>query len=268
MHHLYSIILSNNQFTGPLPHDWFTSGRHLQAINLRRNRLIGSLPAAVGNLRDLKYLELGGNRLTGSLPTELGLLKSLTYLDISENEIQGEIPESIGNSNNSHLLRLWLHRNSLVGSIPSNIGKHLINLSELSLHTNPRLTGNIPDTIYNLSKLESLDLHDCDFSGTISSRIGNLGGTLVAFLVAHNKFHGTIPSEFANLSSLLEARLEGNDFTGAVPAGICSFQNKEILSDFGADCASDDGYIKLNCSCCTLCCQPGGSKCLPTSSGA
>ncbi|TGG87743.1 MAG: hypothetical protein ERJ69_00420, partial [Aphanocapsa feldmannii 288cV] len=46
------------------------SGR-VTRLNLSRNQLTGSIPAALANLKNLKALNLSGNQLTGSIPAAL-----------------------------------------------------------------------------------------------------------------------------------------------------------------------------------------------------
>lgn len=56
------------------------------------------------------------------------------------------------------------------------------------------MTGIIPDSLYNLTKLRVLYLHSNLFSGTISEEIGNLK-KLKALNLAYNSFSGTLPTE-------------------------------------------------------------------------
>ena len=44
------------------------------------NKLQGTIPTEIGNLRNLEILEVGNNRFTGTIPTEAGLISD--YLKI------------------------------------------------------------------------------------------------------------------------------------------------------------------------------------------
>ncbi len=75
------------------------TAKGVTALNLRptsSNRLLGTLPAAIGSLSELTTLDLGNNRMTGSLPTQLGSLTKLTSLDISNNRMSGSLPTQLG----------------------------------------------------------------------------------------------------------------------------------------------------------------------------
>lgn len=151
------------------------------------------------------------------------------------------------------------------GTLPPAIGK-LSNLEDLKVSTN-MLTGTLPDSIYSLSHLQYLEVNNNLLQGTISSKIGQFGYKLDILDLSYNKFSGTIPTEFLLLSEMGVIGLEGNDITGEVPSDYCVYEGNrqsEILAEFRADCfPDDDGYIKLKCTCCTHCCLPDGTGCLP-----
>ena len=78
----------------------------------------------------------------------------------------GSLP-SIGLLAYSNLEVLWLDRNGISGSLPTQLGA-LINLSQLDLGRN-QLRGRIPQIVASLPNLKDLDLHKNLFSGTIPS---------------------------------------------------------------------------------------------------
>jgi len=267
-----SIRLSNQKFEGSVPDGWW-EGRQLQVLDVGHNELTGTIGPRIANLRDLKTLKVGGNKIGGSLPPEIGALDNLSQLDVSNNNLTGAIPRTV--SNWKSIKRLDMSLNKLQGTIPEELLSP--GLLSLSLHTNAGLGGELPESLYALTNLYSLELQNCNFAGTLSSKIANLGPGLETLLLSDNQFWGPIPTEFAALADLSRVWLHGNSFTGIVPERWCADRNVAMsgtgLYDIDddddlviADCQpAADGYIELQCSCCTTCCKPGGRVCLPNS---
>ena len=116
-------------------------------LNLIDNRLIGTIPASVGNLTKLKKLVGYENRWDGPIPSSLGNLTNLEVLALQgvaeeapEYQLTGAIPASLGRLTNLRLLDLKY--NGLTGAIPTSLG-NLSNLTELVLAFN-QLSGTIP----------------------------------------------------------------------------------------------------------------------------
>ncbi len=217
---LWDLDLSGNDLSGEIPPD-------LGAINgfkinpntivgltkliLANNRLSGSIPVELRNQDDLRVLDLSNNNLSGSIPHWLGGFFSLWELNLSHNELSGSILPEFANLGN--LSQLDLSHNDLTGSIPPELGLGRLNdLSQLDLSHN-RLSGHIPPELGlgNLRHLEVLNL-------------------------AHNDLNGDIPLELANLSRLKELYLQGNEFTGCVPAAL-SREDLTVISDGLEFCA-------------------------------
>ncbi len=108
----------------------------LRRLHLGYNQLSGRIPPALGNLARLEVLSLFVNRLTGAIPAELGNLARLGTLDFAWNRLTGAIPPELGNL--AQLRILQLQQNQLTGAIPPGLAD--LPLSELSLSQND-LTG-------------------------------------------------------------------------------------------------------------------------------
>ncbi len=65
------LYLSNNLFTGTIPHRFGSAAPVLQQIYLHGNSLTGTLPSALADLGNLEILFIDNNKLTGTVPTEL-----------------------------------------------------------------------------------------------------------------------------------------------------------------------------------------------------
>lgn len=140
--------------------------------------------------------------ISGVIPKDIGNLDKLEDLALGINYLRGTIPISIFNI--STLTRLYLGTNSLSGMLQSYLGRVTPNLRILELEQN-ELTGEIPNSISNASKLSMLDLQV-------------------------NKISGAIPCVLGNLTSLLEIDLHGNNLNGLIPTGINKLQSLQLLS--------------------------------------
>ena len=134
-------------------------------LDLSRNLLIGSIPAELGSLSNLKSLRMSGNNLGGSIPIELGNLTALTNLELHDNNLSGSIPTEVGKL--SKLTWLEISRNNLSGSIPVELSK-LTNLTVLALSHN-ELTGPFPWWLKELDGLQILQVSGNQFTGCVSA---------------------------------------------------------------------------------------------------
>ncbi len=102
--------------------------------------------------------------------------------------------------------------------------------------TGNRFTGEFPEWIYNLPGLNLLDL-ELALSGTVDGQ-RFLATDLQLVNLAGNAFHGSLP-DFKFRDSLGEAintglvnlRLDGNAFTGPIPAGYSAFADGRAVKD-------------------------------------
>ncbi|MEN6560040.1 MAG: Ser-Thr-rich GPI-anchored membrane family protein [Acidobacteriota bacterium] len=209
-----AINLSSNNLIGSLPAA-IGDLTGLTALNLHTNQLSGSLPSSLGNLTGLTLLHLYQNSFSGSLPAELGNLTNLTALDVYQNQFTGSIPGSLGNLGS--LQSLLLNVNQFSGSLPAELG-NLTSLLLLNCYNN-QLTGSIPASFGGMTSLRGLLLHNNSLTGSIPPEIGNLAN-LQALYLSHNQLSGTIPPELGNLALLEEIELGHNQLTGSIPPEI------------------------------------------------
>jgi len=180
----------------------------LKRIHFNFNRLAGSLPTSIGNLKKLNHLSVSSNQLEGEIPKEIERLTNLKFLYLNDNNLTGTIPDEIGNL--TQLERLYLQENQLSGSIPATLGQ-LSQLSYLRLFDND-LTGAIPQSIGALQNLERLSLHS-------------------------NNLSGSIPEIITSLPKLERLALSDNNFSGCLPSGL------EVLCNFGEKDYGSSGYL-------------------------
>ncbi|XP_015579058.2 putative receptor-like protein kinase At3g47110 [Ricinus communis] len=256
-HNLKWIILVQNNLTGNIPSE-LGSLQRLETLNFALNRLTGVIPETLGNLTFLEKLILARNQLTGQIPSELGRLRNLRDIQLSENQLSGEIPLSIYNI--SSLFFLSVTDNKLTGKLPSDVdlSSALPKLMELFLAQN-RFEGMLPSSLFNASRIQSLDLSNNGFQGPIplfekmnDLVLLNLGSNFLSsttmlnlqlidslrnctqlkvLKIYSNSLTGQFPSSVANLSTHLQhVCFADNSLTGRFPKGIENFQELISLS--------------------------------------
>ena len=84
---------------------------------------------------------------------------------------------------------------------------------------NNQFTGEIPESLYDLTSLNFLSLSNNNLEGNINSDISSLSS--VYFLdLSFNNFMGEIPTELNDLDLYL-LKLNNNQFTGTIPPEFC-----------------------------------------------
>ena len=185
----------------------------------------GTVPAALGELTELRSLDLVGNRLRGAVPAELANLTNLQSLDLSFNEVSGRLPPELGRL--VQLRQLDIGANDLTGEIPEEY-ERLRSLQYLRLGGN-QLSGVIPAWLGSLTELQRLGLSGNQLGGEIPGEIGQLP-RLTQLGLGWNNFEGRIPTQLGNLSNLTGLNLSSNQLTGEIPAGLGRLTQLRTLS--------------------------------------
>ncbi|GAV61424.1 Pkinase domain-containing protein/LRR_1 domain-containing protein, partial [Cephalotus follicularis] len=90
---LKAIYLSENQFTGEIPSDYFTKMESLKKVFLSDNKFTGNIPSSLFQLPHLLELHIENNQFSGAIPSFKQ--PSLKSLNMSNNKLEGEIPDSL-----------------------------------------------------------------------------------------------------------------------------------------------------------------------------
>ena len=218
---------NDNWMTNEPISEWAGIGvnRNGQVTELRLgfNAVRGSIPAVLGDLRNLRVLDLNGNwGLTGPIPEELFDLSGLQELYLDRVGLAGPLPPGIGEL--TGIQRLTLRRTGLGGPIPAELGQ-LVNLRVLQMADND-LTGPIPKELGNLNDLIYLALWNNELTGSIPAELGSLT-ELETLIIDRNQLSGSIPSELGSLVNLEVLWLNDNALTGPIPPTLGGMRSLE-----------------------------------------
>ena len=197
---LRTLDLSNDQLEGSIP-DSLKELTQLVDLNLGSNCFNGSIPDFMGGSVNLTSLDVGGNRLTGALPLAMMQRVILQGWDANFGINQFTLPSNIGDLDPAI--------KDLDLSCPYNSGKFS--------HFSQAFTGRIPDSIGNLTHLQSLDLSSQNFVGGIPVSLGRLTALSKLDLSYNPHLHGSIPGSLVNMTALRNLVLDGDGLVGLIP---------------------------------------------------
>ncbi|GJY12274.1 leucine-rich repeat-containing protein [Tanacetum coccineum] len=192
----------------------------LQKLNLAFNWLTDSqIPSEIGRFSNsLTHLNISECGFSGQVPPNITLLHKLVSLDLSFNTYLKLGPHIFINMfrNFTNLEQLSLFNVNISSVLPASILNISSSLKLLNLAFTG-LQGKLPDNIFNLHSLETLNFRGNSFTGDIPSKIPvNL--THLTFLdLSYNQLNGTLPSWLFTSPSLQYLSLLYNMFSGNVP---------------------------------------------------
>ncbi|PPR98906.1 hypothetical protein GOBAR_AA21749 [Gossypium barbadense] len=124
------------------------------------------------------------------------------------------------------------------GTLSSSLGS-LQFLEVLVISGMKFITGPIPESLSNLSRLKQLVLEDNSLQGNIPSGLGRLS-FLQTLSLAGNHFNGVVPLSLGNLRNLVMLNLGRNSLTGSIPS---SFKNLVHLQSFDLSFNLLSGFV-------------------------
>uniref|UniRef100_F6HXI1 Leucine-rich repeat-containing N-terminal plant-type domain-containing protein n=1 Tax=Vitis vinifera TaxID=29760 RepID=F6HXI1_VITVI len=218
---LHHLNLSANSFDGFIENEELSIFGNLMTLDLRDNRLNGSLsiqvvilgsdnnkfeveteyPVGWVPLFQLKALFLSNCKLTGDIPDFLQYQFKLEVVDLSHNNLTGRFTNWLL-ENNTRLEFLVLRNNSLMGQL-------------LPLRPNTRIL--------------SLDISHNQLDGRLQENVGHMIPNIVFLNLSNNGFEGLLPSSIAEMSSLRVLDLSANNFSGEVPKQLLATKDLVIL---------------------------------------
>ncbi|PWA37929.1 cGMP-dependent kinase [Artemisia annua] len=216
------LSLGGNKLAGSIPKEMSLLSK-LTSLVIEKNNLTGGIPPFLGNITSMEVFSAVRNPLGGSIPDTLGRWKSLTGFHCGSCNLYGSIPHSL--SNLSVLVSFSLSTNHLTGSLPSEIGNQLPNLEILQLRDN-ELTGVLPPSISNCSKLGHLEMSCNKFSGKLTIDFSKLRD-INNISLTDNNFHGRGEADdmrffdsLKNCTKLVNLFLDNCNLIGVLPISI------------------------------------------------
>ncbi|XP_031489791.1 receptor-like protein 7 [Nymphaea colorata] len=222
---LESLDLSNNKFDGYLDLGIFANFKKLSSLSLSGNNLTVGIDNPTLKLPSLEYLSLASCNIN-QFPRFLCYHKSIVDLDLSQNMITGKIPKWLNVSrtlNISGNMITGIETGVVLDVLAIDLSYNMLNsflssesfdgLMYLSIKNNS-VTGEIPASLCNLTKLWLVDLSNNKFSGRIPACLFNL--SLVIVKLQNNQLQGQIPEvtdntrDFLQVLDLSENKLEGH----------------------------------------------------------
>ncbi|KAG8479519.1 hypothetical protein CXB51_029281 [Gossypium anomalum] len=200
----FTSSLLGNRLTGSIPEE-LANLRNLTSLVLKNNDLSGTLPVALRDLPKIERLHLSSNNFTGEIPPSCARLTSLKEFEISDNNFTGQIPDFIFR-NWTNPEKIYMEGSGLSGPIPS-INATLLNLTYIIISDLNGAETNFTQPLIHASlpKLKRLILRSCNLIGEI-------------------------PASFGTFTSIKLLFLNGNNFTGSVPSCILETEEKVDLS--------------------------------------
>ena len=232
-----SIILDGNKLIGTLPKD-IGKMEKLELLKLNDNYLYGELPESFYDLTALKYFSVG-NYNFGSEGGSIVIDPSTGVATLGRNQLSGTISEKIGNLKNLNTFDAI--QNKFTGELPKTIWT-LSKLQFLALTHNDNLHGELPEDIGNLKELKQLWLDGNNFSGNLPNAITSLTN-LEELILTDNAFTGELPKNIGKLKKLRQLYLDYNLFTGDIPESLWELTNMEDLSMVGGKGGKLDASI-------------------------
>lgn len=130
------------------------------------------------------------------------------------------------------------------GLIPHDIGTIGNIMWSLNCRNN-NLTGPIPSTLFNMSRLQALGLSANSLSGNLPSSPGLWSPNLEQLYIGKNNLSGVIPNSISNATNLHLLELSQNMFTGSIPHSLGNLRLLEVLDLGSNQLTGDDSELSF-----------------------
>lgn len=195
---LWSMKFEANGLKGTIPEAFWDQSYKFYEISITDAYLDESILSPKVWHKDLEILEFKHTYIKGELTPDIAKATNLRELEISRSLLTGNIPEVIGTLKNLHIMNFYA--GYLTGYIPDSI-RNLKELEILNVSSNIDMEGTIPDGVYDLTGLRTLDVSYTKIGGILPKKIKNLTN-LNNLDISYCEFYGDIPEEIGMIKNL------------------------------------------------------------------
>ncbi|GJW83029.1 leucine-rich repeat protein [Tanacetum coccineum] len=255
---LEHLDLSCNDFGGIQVPEFIGSLGNLRYLNLSNSNFSGIIPPQLGNLSQLHTLCLGSFQdwkgestivVNMEWLSNLRLLRHLdmSYVDLSQATDWFQVINTLPS-----LAELHLQNSNLLDAHPHVPSLNITSLLLLDLSANPFTNSLVPQWIFSITSLVSLDLSYCGFSSSSANTFLNLtslkwfhvsgntfvnsslvlkelssgiGSNLISLKISYCDISSTALDSLHNMTSLLSLDLSWNHLTNIIPKSLGNFCN-------------------------------------------